>query len=161
MRWRQVTYPARIKRPVISKKEDKTMAKANGVGKDELVSNVAETTELTKENAKKAINAVLEGVLFLLEQSGMLRLSNFGTFSVKKTKERQGINPKTQEPITIPASYRMGFKVSKTWKEAMLARKRGQARDKVKASLSKATAKGKSAAKKVTKKLAKGKKKRK
>ena len=67
-----------------------------GVGKDELVSNVAETTELTKENAKKFINAVLEGILFLLEQSGMLRLTNFGTFSVKKTKERPGINPKTQ-----------------------------------------------------------------
>ncbi len=122
------------------------MGRATGaVGKDELVGHVAETTELTKENAKKAINAVLEGVLFLLEQSGMLRLTNFGTFTVKKTKERQGINPKTQEPITIPASYRMGFKVSKTWKEKMLARKRGQARDKVKVSLPKATAKGKAA----------------
>ena len=130
------------------------MGRATGaVGKDELVGHVAETTELTKENAKKAINAVLEGVLFLLEQSGMLRLTNFGTFTVRKTKERQGINPKTQEPITIPASYRMGFKVSKTWKEKMLARKRGQSRDKVKVSLPKATAKGKAAAK------AKGKKK--
>ena len=123
------------------------MAKASGVGKDELVNNVAETTELTKENAKKFINAVLEGILFLLEQSGMLRLTNFGTFSVKKTKERQGINPKTQEPITIPASYRMGFKVSKTWKEAMLARKRGQARDKVKVHTHKAAPKAKVAAK--------------
>ncbi len=132
------------------------MARAtSGVGRDELVNNVAETTELTKENAKKFINAVLEGILFLLEQSGMLRLSNFGTFSVKKTKERQGINPKTQQPITIPASYRMGFKVSKTWKEAMLARKRGQARDKVKVHTHKAAQKSKAAAK------AKGKKKRK
>lgn len=132
------------------------MARATGgVGKDELVSNVAETTELTKENAKKAINAVLEGILFLLEQSGMLRLTNFGTFSVKKTKERQGINPKTQEAITIPASYRMGFKVSKTWKEAMLARKRGQAREKVKVHTHKEAPKAKAAAK------AKGKKKRK
>ena len=141
------------------------MGRATGaVGKDELVGHVAETTELTKENAKKAINAVLEGVLFLLEQSGMLRLTNFGTFTVKKTKERQGINPKTQEPITIPASYRMGFKVSKTWKEAMLARKRGQAREKVKVGPAKATAKGK-AAKPVSKPKAtvkaKGKKKRK
>ena len=131
---------------------------ASGVGKDELVSNVAETTDLTKENAKKLINAVLEGILFLLEQSGMLRLTNFGTFTVKKTKERQGINPKTQEPITIPASYRMGFKVSRTWKEAMLARKRGQARDKVKVHTHKEAPKAKAAAKKVS---AKGKKKRK
>lgn len=59
-----------------------------------MIGNVAGTTELTKENAKKVINAVLEGIFTILEQSGKLRLVNFGTFSVKKTKERQGINPK-------------------------------------------------------------------
>ena len=73
---------------------------------------MAGITELTKENAKKVVNAVLEGILTVLEQSGTLRLANFGTFTVKQTKERQGINPKTQQPITIPAGYRMGFKVS-------------------------------------------------
>ncbi|PJC72510.1 MAG: integration host factor subunit alpha, partial [Syntrophobacterales bacterium CG_4_8_14_3_um_filter_58_8] len=103
------------------------MTKAtSGVGKNDLISNVAGTTELTKENAKKVINAVLEGVFSVLKQSGKLRLVNFGTFSVKQTKERQGINPKTHAPITIPAGYRMGFKVSKSWKEGMLARKREQ-----------------------------------
>jgi len=109
------------------------MAKAtSGVGKNDLISNVAGTTELTKENAKKVINAVLEGIFSVLKQSGKLRLVNFGTFSVKQTKERQGINPKTQAPITIPAGYRMGFKVSKSWKEGMMARKREQDREKVK-----------------------------
>jgi len=138
------------------------MAKAaNRVGKDDLVGTVAETTELTKENAKRVINAVLEGILALLEQSGRIRLVNFGTFSVKQTKERQGINPKTQEPITIPAGYRMGFKVSKTWKEGMLARKREQARDKVKVSVHKEAPKAKAAVKKVTKPPAKGKVKKK
>ena len=109
------------------------MAKAtSGVGKNDLISNVAGTTELTKENVKKVINAVLEGVFSVLKQSGKLRLVNFGTFSVKQMKERQGINPKTQTPITIPAGYRMGFKVSKSWKEGMMARKREQDREKVK-----------------------------
>ena len=124
------------------------MAKATrGVGKDDLISNVAETTELTKENAKKVINAVLEGIFSILKQSGKLQLVNFGTFTVKKTKERQGINPKTQEPITIPAGYRMGFKVSNSWKEGMKPRKREQDREKANA-----------AAKKVTKPPTKGKK---
>jgi len=139
------------------------MAKAaNRVGKDDLVGNVAGSTELTKENAKKVINAVLEGILMILEQSGKLRLVNFGTFSVKQTKERQGINPKTQEPITIPAGYRMGFKVSKSWKEGMLARKREQAREKVKVHSHKDAPKAKAAAKLVVKKPpAKGKGKKK
>jgi DNA-binding protein HU-beta len=136
------------------------MAKGTSrVGKNDLVGTVAGTTELTKENAKRVINAVLEGILTLLEQSGKLRLVNFGTFSVKQTKERQGINPKTQEPITIPASYRMGFKVSKTWKDGMLARKREQDRDKVKVHTHKEVPKTKAAAKKVTKPPAKAKKK--
>lgn len=145
------------------------MAKAaSRVGKDDLVGHVAGTTELTKENAKRVINAVLEGILTLLEQSGKIRLVNFGTFSVKQTKERQGINPKTQEPITIPAGFRMGFKVSKTWKEGMLARKQEQARDKVKVNahkeVSKAkaeTPKAKQTVKKVTKPPAKAKGKKK
>jgi len=117
------------------------------VGRNDLVGNVAGTTELTKENAKKVISAVLEGILTLLEQSGKLSLANFGTFSLKQTKERQGINPKTQQPITIPASYRLGFKVSKTWKEAMLARKLEQLKDKVKVHLPKEPPKAKVAAK--------------
>jgi len=139
------------------------MTKAtSGVRKNDLISNVAGTTELTKENAKKVINAVLEGVFSVLKQSGKLRLVNFGTFSVKQTKERQGINPKTQAPITIPAGYRMGFKVSKSWKEGMMARKREQDREKVKVHSHKEAPKAKAAAKLVVKKLpAKGKGKKK
>jgi DNA-binding protein HU-beta len=129
------------------------MAKTSRVGRNDLVGNVAGATELTKENAKKVINAVLEGILALLEQSGKLNLVNFGSFSLKQTKERQGINPKTQQPITIPASYRLGFKVSKTWKEAMLARKLEQLKDKVRVHPHKEAPKAKVAAK------AKGKKK--
>jgi DNA-binding protein HU-beta len=129
------------------------MAKTSRVGRNDLVGTVAETMELTKEKAKKVVNAVLVGILTVLEQSGALRLANFGTFTVKQTKERQGINPKTQQPITIPVGYRMGFKVSKTWKEAMQARKLAHLKDKAKVHLPKPAPKGKVAAK------AKGKKK--
>ena len=129
------------------------MAKASRVGKTDLIGNVAGATELTKENAKKVVNAVLEVILTVLEQAGYLRLANFGTFTVKQTKERQGINPKTQQPITIPAGYRMGFKVSQSWKKGMVLRRREQERDKVKVHLPKPAPKAKVAAK------AKGKKK--
>ncbi len=128
------------------------MAKASRVGKTDLIGNVAGATELTKENAKKVVNAVLEGILTVIEQSGTLRLANFGTFTVKQTKERQGINPKTQQPITIPAGYRMGFKVSQSWKKGMVLRKREQERDKVKVSPPKAVPKGKVATKATGKK---------
>lgn len=124
------------------------MAKAaNRVGKDDLVGNVAGTTELTKENAKKVINAVLEGIFTTLQQNGKLQLSKFGTFCVKKTKGRQGRNPATGQPISIPPGVRLGFKVSKIWKEGMMLRQREQEREKVKVHTHKEAPKAKPAAK--------------
>jgi nucleoid DNA-binding protein len=121
------------------------MAKAtNGVGKDDLIGDVAGTTELTKGNAKKVI-----------KQSGKLRLVNFGIFSVKQTKERQGRNPATGQAITIPPGFRMGFKVSRSWKEGMMARKREQDREKIKIHEHKGAPKGKAAAKPAAKPAAK------
>jgi DNA-binding protein HU-beta len=128
------------------------MAKGTSrVGKNDLVGNVAGTTELTKENTKKVVNAVLEGIFTTLQQSGKLQLSKFGTFCVKKTKGRQGRNPATGQPITIPPGYRLGFKVSKSWKTGMMLRQREQAKDKVKVHTHKEAPKAKAAAKKVTK----------
>jgi DNA-binding protein HU-beta len=125
------------------------MAKATSrVGKNDLVGNVAGTTELTKENTKKVVNAVLEGIFTTLQQSGKLQLSKFGTFCVKKTKGRQGRNPATGQPITIPPGYRLGFKVSKSWKTGMMLRQREQAKDKVKVHTHKEAPKAKAAAKK-------------
>ena len=138
------------------------MAKGRSrVGKNDLVGNVAGTTELTKENTKKVVNAVLEGIFTTLQQSGKLQLSKFGTFCVKKTKGRQGRNPATGQPITIPPGYRLGFKVSKSWKTGMMLRQREQAKDKVKVHTHKEAPKAKAAAKKVTKPPAKAKVKKK
>ena len=129
------------------------MAKGTSrVGKNDLVGNVAGTTELTKENTKKVVNAVLEGIFTTLQQSGKLQLTKFGTFCVKKTKGRQGRNPATGQPITIPPGYRLGFKVSKVWKEGMMLRQREQAKDKVKVHTHKEAPKVKAAAKLVAKK---------
>ena len=119
------------------------MAKKSRVGKTDLVGNVAVAAELTKEKAKNVVNAVLAGIFSVLKDAGKLQLTNFGTFTVRQTKERQGINPKTQEPITIPASYRLGFKACKAWKDGMMPRKREQAKGKAKVPAAKATPKAK------------------
>ncbi|HQG81536.1 MAG TPA: HU family DNA-binding protein [Smithellaceae bacterium] len=97
-----------------------------GAGRKNLVDAVAEKTGITKENAGVAVKAVQESVMDLLQQSGKLQLMKFGSFTLRKTKQRQGRNPATGQPITIPAGYRIGFKVSKTWKDSMMLRKRAQ-----------------------------------
>ena len=97
-----------------------------GARKQELVDSVAEKAGITKENAKMAIKSVQDSLLDLLEQSGRIQLAKFGIFAMKKTAARMGRNPATGQPIKIPAGYRIGFKVSKTWKDSMMLRKRSQ-----------------------------------
>ena len=97
-----------------------------GARKQELVASVAEKAGITKENAKTAIKSVQDSLLDLLEQSGRIQLAKFGIFTMKKTAARMGRNPATGQPIKIPAGYRIGFKVSKTWKDSMMLRKRAQ-----------------------------------
>jgi len=97
-----------------------------GARKQELVDAVAEKAGITKANAKTAIKSVQDSLLDLLEQSGRIQLAKFGIFKMTRTKARQGRNPATGQPITIPAGYRIGFKVSKTWKDSMMLRKRAQ-----------------------------------
>ena len=97
-----------------------------GARKQELVDAVAEKAGITKENAKMAIKSVQDSLLDLLEQSGRIQLAKFGIFAMKKTAARMGRNPATGQPIKIPAGYRIGFKVSKTWKDSMMLRKRAQ-----------------------------------
>ena len=124
------------------------MAKAARViGKVDLVGNVAQITELTKENAKKATNAVLEGMQTLLQQSGRIQLAKFGSFSLRKTASRRGRNPQTGQPMLIPPGIRIAFKVSKTWKDAVLAKEHEQLKDKVRIHAHKEAPKAKPAAK--------------
>ena len=124
------------------------MAKAARViGKVDLVGNVAQITELTKENAKKATNAVLEGMQTLLQQSGRIQLAKFGSFSLRKTASRRGRNPQTGQPMLIPPGIRIAFKVSKTWKDAVLAKEHEQLKDKVRIHAPKEAPKAKPAAK--------------
>lgn len=90
-----------------------------GAGMQDLVKVVAAKAGITKENAHEAIKAVREGLSELLKQSGRVQIAMFGSFTMKETAARQGRNPATGEAIDIPAGHRIGFKVSKTWKDSI------------------------------------------
>jgi DNA-binding protein HU-beta len=80
------------------------------MNKSELVSAVAQKSELTKVDAKKALDAVLEAIGEELKNDGKVVLVGFGTFSVSERSARKGINPRTKEPIDIPAKKVVKFK---------------------------------------------------
>lgn len=89
------------------------------MNKNEFVSSVAAKAGLSKADAKKAIDAFCETVSEVLKANDKITLVGFGTFSVAERGERQGINPATQQPITIPAKKSAKFKSGKELTDAL------------------------------------------
>ncbi len=89
------------------------------MNKNEFVSSVAAKAGLSKADAKKAIDAFCETVSEVLKAGDKITLVGFGTFSVAERGERQGINPATQQPITIAAKKSAKFKGGKELTDAL------------------------------------------
>ncbi|MFZ7104725.1 MAG: HU family DNA-binding protein [Peptococcaceae bacterium] len=89
------------------------------MNKTELISSVAEKSELTKKDAEKAVNALFASVEETLSRGEKVQLVGFGTFEVRERKERTGRNPQTGEEIQIPAAKVPAFKAGKSLKEAV------------------------------------------
>ena len=80
------------------------------MNKSELINALAEKGQLTKADAKRALEAAIEAVTESLAKDDKVTLVGFGTFSVAKKEERTGINPRTKESIVIPARKAIKFK---------------------------------------------------
>lgn len=89
------------------------------MNKTELVSAVATQAELTKEDAKKAVDALIETISNTLSKEEKIQLVGFGTFEVRERAARTGRNPQTGEEIQIAASKVPAFKPGKELKEAV------------------------------------------
>ena len=89
--------------------------------KAELVDYVAEKADLTKADAARALEAVMEGVTAGLKESGKVTLVGFGTFTAKEREAREGRNPQTGETMTIAACKAPKFKAGKALKDAINA----------------------------------------
>lgn len=89
------------------------------VNKLELVNAVADKAGLTKRDAEKAVNALVESVEEALKQGERVSLVGFGTFEVRSRKPRVGRNPQTGQEIRIPAGKVPSFKAGKSLKESI------------------------------------------
>ncbi|AQX54162.1 HU family DNA-binding protein [Priestia flexa] len=89
------------------------------MNKTELVDAVATKSELTKQDSKKAVDALFETISNTLAKEEKIQLVGFGTFEIRKRAERTGRNPQTGEEMTIPASKVPAFKPGKELKEAV------------------------------------------
>ncbi len=89
------------------------------MNKAELIDHVAASADLSKAAAGVAVEAVISGVTGALSNGDSVSLVGFGTFSVSDRAARTARNPRTGEPIDVPASKAPKFKAGKALKDAV------------------------------------------
>ena len=87
--------------------------------KTELIKHIASQAGLTKEQAKRALDAFTNTVQSTLQQGGRVTLLGFGAFKVSHRAARNGLHPGTQKPMRLPASKIPVFKSGKGLKNAL------------------------------------------
>ena len=90
--------------------------------KSELIDQVADRAELTKQEATKAVEAVLATVSDALRRGSEVTVSGFGKFHVSERGARLGVNPRTGERIQIAASRVPRFTAGSGLKSAVRGR---------------------------------------
>ena len=89
------------------------------MNKSEIIASVAENAELSKVNAEKAVNAVLNAITTSLTNGEKVQIAGFGTFEVRERSARTCKNPRTGEVIEIAASKVPAFKAGKALKDSI------------------------------------------
>lgn len=92
------------------------------MNKTELVAAIADQAELSKKDAEKALKAFVDVVTDELKKGEKIQLVGFGSFEVTERAAREGINPLTKKPMSIPASKAPKFKAGKALKDAVNAK---------------------------------------
>mgnify|MGYP003545519875 CR=1 FL=1 len=80
------------------------------MNKTELINAIAEKANLSKVQAKAALEATINTVSEQLAKGDKVALIGFGTFSVAEKTARKGVNPRTKAVIEIPARKAVKFK---------------------------------------------------
>lgn len=91
------------------------------MNKTELVAAIAEKAELSKKDAEGALKAFIDVVTDELKKGEKVQLVGFGSFEVSERAAREGINPLTKKPMSIPASKAPKFKAGRGLKDAVNA----------------------------------------
>ncbi len=89
------------------------------MNKADLINALAAKNEISKKDAEKAVNAVLELIEEALKNGEKVQIMGFGSFEVKERAARTGKNPATGATIQIPASKAVVFKAGKALKDSI------------------------------------------
>jgi integration host factor subunit alpha len=94
--------------------------------KTQIAKNISQEIGFSKEDSAAIIDDILGAIKAGLIEDQEVKISSFGTFLVKKKKERPGNVPKTSEKVVIPARNVISFKPSKIIKKLINNDKSGE-----------------------------------
>ena len=89
------------------------------MNRKELVEAIAAEAKISKKDADAAVAAFVKTVEDALKAGESVQLTGFGTFEVRERAERQALNPRTKEPITVAATKVPAFKAGKGLKDVI------------------------------------------
>ena len=89
------------------------------MNKSDLIDAVASEADVSKAEAARVVDAVIDSITRALKKGDTVTLVGFGTFQVRERAARSGRNPKTGETIKIDASKNPAFKAGKALKDAV------------------------------------------
>ncbi len=91
------------------------------VNKEELIAMISEKLVLYKADVKQIIDQLFVIITDEVKQGNEVKLPGLGTFMRVHKAARNGVNPATGQSLTISAKHSPKFKISKTFKDAVVA----------------------------------------
>ncbi len=85
--------------------------------KADLVEIVAREADMTKKDVEQLVEIIFDSIVGTLNKGEKIELRGFGSFRVRERNARKGRNPKTGEPVEIPAKRVAYFKPGKDLKD--------------------------------------------
>ena len=97
--------------------------------KKDIVKRIAEHTALTQVQTKEVVQKAFDAIVETIVSEGRIELRNFGVFEVKVRRPRKARNPRTGQPVEVPAKTVVVFKPGRIMEEkvALLDRQRAVA----------------------------------
>ena len=89
------------------------------MNKAELVTHVANEASVTRATTERLVGAVFSAIADALAREEPVAIAGFGTFATRSRAARRGRNPRTGEPVAVPASTVPSFKAAKALREAV------------------------------------------
>lgn len=87
------------------------------MNKKELITSIAEKSELTKKDSELALKAFIDSVVEALENGEKVQITGFGTFETVERSARNYRNPRTDEVVPKEATIAPKFRFAKDVKE--------------------------------------------